>query len=77
MVACKPKRLYELFRVSKEDCMNCYSLLWMTILVIYNIEVKQKQFSSSEKRPHWCSYVLKVHTIDSEKGVHFRIPRAL
>ena len=51
--------MYELFRVSKEDCMNCYSLLWMTILVIYNIEVKQKQFSSSEKQPHWCSYVLK------------------
>ena len=59
MVSRRHKRLCGPFLVSKEDCMSCYSLVCVTILVICNIEVKQKRFSRSEKPPHRCSYVLK------------------
>ena len=44
MVDHEPKRPYEPFLMSEEDCMSFSSLVLMTILVICNIEVKQKQF---------------------------------
>ena len=44
MVDHEPKQPYEPFLMSEEDCMSFSSLVLMTILVICNIEVKQKQF---------------------------------
>ena len=44
MVDHEPKRPYEPFLMSEEDCMSFSSFVLMTILVICNIEVKQKQF---------------------------------